>query len=112
MRRLVCAITELESEHNRFMARTKNPVPTMALFTLPAVGSLEAFGGFARWEISAQFFLHCVDMGSEESWPVPEKQAPLGSRVWLHCNKNKHNDRLGPQRPENRHVTQHTVTQQ
>ncbi|KAF5889471.1 Uncharacterized protein DAT39_020822 [Clarias magur] len=87
------------------------PVPTMNLFTLPAVGSLEVFGGFARWEISAQFFLHCVDMGSEESWLVPEKRAPLGSRAWLRCNKNKHNDRLGPQRPENRDVTQRAVTQ-
>lgn len=38
VRRLVCAITEPMSEHNRFTARTKNPVPTMALFTLPAVG--------------------------------------------------------------------------
>lgn len=100
-----------ESGLNRFTARTKKPVPTMNLFTLPAVGSLEVFGGFARWEISAQFFLHCVDMGSEESWLVPEKQAPLGSRAWLHCNKNKHNDRLGPQRPENRDVTQRAVTQ-
>ncbi|GAA6077380.1 uncharacterized [Tachysurus ichikawai] len=112
VRWLVCAISELESEHNRFTARTKIRVPTTVLFTLLAVGSLEVFGGFARWEISAQFFLHCVDMGSEESRPAPEKRAPLGSRVWLHCNKNKHNDRPGPQRPENRRVTQRTVTQQ
>lgn len=71
-------------------------LPSVLLFILSEPRNLEAFGGFARWELSDDFFLNYFDISSVESWLAHEKRDLLGSKAWLRC-KNKHNNRMKPQ---------------